>query len=140
MKPLLSLFVAVLLTNAPVMHAQSVDTQPHEIIWQLAAKQVVVSLQSEYTHVRAQTLKNVIVFSTLYRDRMDVESTVNSVAEVARNDPNEQNRRLALAALQSIGSFRARQFLAELRGISDDEYRRLVASVLSEYYTKPNAL
>lgn len=139
MKPLLTVFVALVFTYVPNMQAQKMHTQPGEVVWQLAAKQVVVSLRSDLTHVRSQTLKNVIVFSTLYRDRMDLESTVKAVAEVAENDPSEQNQRLAMAALQAIGSFRARQHLADLEGIADNEYRTLVASVLNEYYTKPNA-
>ncbi len=140
MKPLLTLFAAVIITFAPAMQAQSVETYPDEVVWQLAAKQVVLSLKSDHTHVRTQTLKNVIVYSTLYRDRVDVRSTLKSVAEVAESDPSVQNRRLALAALQAVGSFRAKQYLAELNGIGDDEYRTLVASVLNEYYMKPNAM
>lgn len=140
MKPLLPLFIALVISFTPAMQAQSVEMQPQEVIWQLAAKQVVVSLQSDYAHVRSQTLKNVIVFSTLYRDRMDLESTVKSIASAAEHDSDDQNRRLALAALQSIGSFRAKQALADLKGIEDAEYRTVVASVLNEYYTKPNAL
>lgn len=140
MKPLLTLFATVIITFAPAMQAQSVETYPDEVVWQLAAKQVVLSLKSDHAHVRTQTLKNVIVYSTLYRDRVDLRSTLKSVAEVAESDPSVQNRRLALAALQAVGSFRAKQYLAELNGIGDDEYRTLVASVLNEYYMKPNAM
>lgn len=139
----LSLLVAlVLAAAAPAAQAQSQERSVYEndVVWQLAAEQVVRSLASEYDHVRGQTLKNVIVFATLYRDKVDVSPAVSAIADMAKNEVSSEHRRLAMAALQAIGSFRAKQHLAELKGIADDEYRTLVATVISEYYTKPNAL
>lgn len=140
MKLLLALFAALILTAPPVVQAQNAQEYDEGVVWQLAAKQVVLSLDSEYSHVRAQTLKNVIVFSTLYRDQIDLRPAVKSIADVAESDLSDQNRSLALAALQAIGSSRAKQHLEELREIDEDEYRMLVATVLNEYYTKPNAM
>jgi hypothetical protein len=140
MKLLLALFAAVILTVPPVVQAQNAQEYGDEVVRQLAAKQVVLSLESEYAHVRAQTLKNVIVFSTLYRDQIDLRPAVKSIAEIAESDVSDQNRSLGLAALQAIGSFRARQHLEELQVTNEDEHRMLVANVLNEYYTKPDAM
>ena len=141
---LFTLFILALTTLVPAVQAQSQESAgsayESDAVWQLASKQVVMSLDSEYDRVRGQTLKNVIVFSTLYRDKVDLGPAVGAIAAIARNDESSENRRLAMAALQAIGSFRARQHLAELKGISDDEYRLLVATVINEYYTKPNVL
>lgn len=145
MKPILTLLTLFILATA----APSAQSQPQEwaspsynseVFWQLATKQVVHSLASEHIHIRSQTLKNAIVFSTLYRDRIDLGAAVNTIAKVAKNDESSENRRLALAALQAIGSFRAKHHLAELKGMEEDEYRVLVAAVISEYHTKPGAL
>ena len=132
----------VLAAVALVPDAQAQESTPYEsdVFWQLAAKQVVVSLDSENSHVRTQTLKNVIVFSTLYRDRIDLGVAVDAIADVATTDEMSENRQLARAALQAIGSFRAKNHLARLQGIEDTEYRTLVAAVIVEYQTKPNAL
>lgn len=132
----------VLAAVALVPAAQAQESTPYEsdVFWQLAAKQVVVSLDSENSHVRMQTLKNVIVFSTLYRDRIDLGVAVDAIADVATNDEMSENRQLARAALQAVGSFRAKNHLARLQGIEDSEYRTLVAAVIVEYQTKPNAL
>ena len=145
MKLVQSIFTLVVLAavaGAPVAQAQPQENGSYEsdVFWQLAAKQVVVSLDSDNSHVRSQTLKNAIVFSTLYRDRIDLGIAVDSIAEVAANDEMSENRRLACAALQAIGSFRAKNHLARLQGIEDTEYRTLVATVIFEYQTKPNAL
>lgn len=141
---LFTLFILALTTAVPAVQAQSqesaVTDYESNAFWQLASKQVVLSLNSEYDRVRGQTLKNAIVFSTLYRDRVDLGAAVSSIAAVAKKDESSENRKLAMAALQAIGSFRAKQHLAELKGIPDDEYRLLVATVINEYYTKPNVL
>ncbi len=139
---LFTLFILAFVSVVPVAQAQSFESTSYDsdAFWQLATTQVVLSLDSEHSHVRSQTLKNAIVFSTLYRDRIDLGAAVNAIAKVARNDDSGENRRLAMAALQAIGSFRAKQHLAELNGIPDDEYRMLVATVIHEYHTKPNAL
>lgn len=146
MKTVITLSLAVILAVAaagPTAQAQSrAESEAYDsgAFWQLASKQVVQSLGSEHSHVRGQTLKNVIVFSTLYRDKVDLGAAVNVIATIAGNDDSREHRRLATAALQAIGSFRAKQHLAELTGIADDEYRILVAAVIMEYYEKPNAL
>lgn len=140
MKPLLSFLAVFVLAFLPFSQAQAQaqtsSTYDSDILSQLAAKQVVLSLDSEYHHVRAQTLKNVIVFSTLYRDHVHLGSAVRAIANLAEVDSNDQNQRLAVAALRAIGSFRAKHYLTELDTLEEDEYRLLVANVINEYHTK----
>lgn len=140
MKRILACIAIAALAITPIAEAQSIDMEGEDLVWELAAKQVVVSLDSDYAHVRSQTLKNVIVFSTLYREQVDLRPAVKFIAKVAKHDVSDQNRRLALAALQSVGTIRAKQHLAALQGIDEDEYRTVIASVLSEYNSKPNAM
>ena len=139
---ILAFIVLAVVAIVPAAQAQAQESASYEddVFWQLAAKQVVLSLDSENSHVRSQTLKNAIVFSTLYRDRIDLGVAVDAIAAVAADDEMSENRRLARCALQAIGSFRAKNHLARLQGIEDEEYRTLVASVIFEYQTKPNAL
>lgn len=81
-----------------------------------------------------QTLKNVVFFSTFYRDKM---KRLGQIAEavIARHQRSTSNteKDLALAALQAIGRPRAVRYVS--RHASPDEkrrLRRLVAAVLGE--------
>ena len=102
---------------------------------QLVSRQIVESLGSPHMQVRSQTLKNVIVYATLDFDRVDLPKLTETLAGVAETDESKSNRRLAVAALRSIDSWRARRHLAHLGGMADAEYRSLVSGVLSEYHT-----
>lgn len=134
----LFLFVPMLaLAFAPIAPAWSQnDLAPErpEAFGQLVHRQIVESLESPHTQVRSQTLKNVIVYATLDFDRVDLSSLSAALAEVAEADESRSNRRLAVAALRSIDSWRAKRRLAHLGGMADAEYRSLVSGVLSEYH------
>lgn len=101
---------------------------------QLVTTQLTRSLDSPLDMVRAQTLKNAVVFGTLYRDKADLSQAVPKIAQLAEADDNLQNRRLAIAALKAIGSARATRHLTRLDEMHEDEYRDLVAGIISEYY------
>ena len=111
-----------------------VPTDPN-VLNQLVSRQIVASLQSPHAQVRSQTLKNVIVYATLDFDQVDLAGITAALAEAAGEDELKSNRRLAVAALRSIDSWRAKRHLAHLDGMGDTEYRSLVAGVLSEYHT-----
>ncbi|MXW65198.1 MAG: hypothetical protein F4Y00_10780 [Bacteroidetes bacterium SB0662_bin_6] len=111
-----------------------VPTDPN-VLNQLVSRQIIASLQSSHAQVRSQTLKNVIVYATLDFDQVDLAGMTAALAEVAEEDELKSNRRLAVAALRSIDSWRAKRYLSHLDGMGDTEYRSLVASVLSEYHT-----
>ncbi len=100
----------------------------------LVARQIAMSLESPHAQVRSQTLKNVIVYATLDFDRVDLPKLTATLAEVAEEDESRSNRRLAVAALRSIDSWRARRHVAHLGGMADAEYRSLVSGVISEYH------
>ena len=136
MKSLLTL--AFVLTFGAVsalqVQAQSrISTHRTETLRTLTSIQMVESLQSPLSMVRNQTLKNAIIFSTLYPERIDIDAAVTSIARVAADDDSDTNRRLAIAALQTIDSYRANQYLAALENMREDEYRTVIAGVLSEY-------
>lgn len=135
MRLLFTLSVAlVLFVSASSAHAQnSRSYTDEEVFRQLVTIQMVESLQHPLDMVRSQTLKNAIVYSTLHRDRVDLVTVVSDIARVAREDEAPVNRRLAIAALRSIDSYRAGQHLARLEGMNDGEYRTLVAGVIAEY-------
>lgn len=132
MKSLLTLssvlLVVVVLTGQ--VHAQSANA---DLIRQLIPEQISESLQSSHAQVRSQTLKNVICYSTLHRNRVYLGSVVSAIAEVAEGDASASNRRLAVAALRAIDSYQSRSYLTKLGGMEDDEYSTLVAGVLTEY-------
>ena len=66
---------------------------------------------------------------------MDLGSAVSAISEVYENDNRRVNRKLALAALQAIGDYRATDYLARhVEEAETEEGRALVATVLSEYY------
>ena len=65
----------------------------------------------------------------------DLGAAVGAIREVYESDDRGTNRKLALAALQAIGDYRAVDYLARhVENAEADEGRALVASVLSEYY------
>ncbi|MEX0821286.1 MAG: hypothetical protein WD021_04000 [Rhodothermales bacterium] len=137
MKSLLSITFALLFGLASTAQAQSAQVQQvsdrDDVFRQLVTIQMVESLASPNAMIRNQTLKNAIVFNTLYPERADLYRVVSSIAAVAESDVSESNRRLAVAALRSIDSYRARQYLAEIDGMEDADFHRLVAGVLTEY-------
>lgn len=138
MKTLLSLLVVLVLSSVSIAQAQQrakvLEPYGENVFRQLMTIQLERSLESPLAMVRAQTLKNAVVFSTLYRERIDLTNAIPRIAEIAKNDESYQNRRLALATLHAIGSARANQHLAQLETMQEDEYRSLVAGVISEYY------
>lgn len=120
---------------APAWSQDDLVPADPNVLNQLVSRQIVASLQSPHAQVRSQTLKNVIVYATLDFDQVDLAEITAGLVEVAEEDALKSNRRLAVAALRSIDSWRARRRLAHLGGMGDTEYRSLVASVLSEYHT-----
>lgn len=134
MKSLLVFSVVVLFGFVAARDGRTQELSP-DAFRNLISTQLVESLESPLPTVRSQTLKNAIVFSTLFRDRVDLRPSVPVIARLAREDAAGSNRRLAVAALRSINTPRARRYLAELSDMEDEEYGNLVAGVLSEYAT-----
>ncbi len=108
---------------------------PEEIRWSLVATQIKASLVDGQEDIKTQTLKNAIVFATLYRDKVDLSGSVSAIREVYQHSKMATNQRLALAALQAIGTSRAQDFVT--RNTTPEEYdagRLVVASVLNDFY------
>lgn len=142
MKTFFVLLTVLLISTVPEstaqLQSQSAEPYGEHTFRHLASVQLERSLDSPLAMVRAQTLKNALVFSTLYRDQVDLTDAVPKIAEIAEHDDTMQNRRLALAALRAIGSSTANRYLSRLGEMDEKEYRTLVAGVISEYYELHN--
>ena len=128
-------FALGLILVAPVA-AQ--DAQPEisdEVRWALAAAQINASLEDDNDAIKTQTLKNAIVLATLYRDKVDLSGSVRSIRTIHETSTSSNHRRLALAALQLIGTVRAQDYLVRHTTPEQfDEGRLVIASVLNDYY------
>ena len=133
MKSLLTTLTLVLLLAAPAT-AQDVPVITEAEQWTLNRMQLIESLDSPITLVRTQALKNAIVFATLYRDKVNMNGAVEAIETAYKTDPDATNRKLALAALQAIGTRRARMYLAATSPSAFDAGRALMVDVLSEFY------
>ena len=118
--------------------AQEPATPPadEKVRWTLASEQIKHSLDSPSELIRTQTLKNMIVMATLYRDKVDMTVHTKLIRKVYEESTSRAHRKLALAALQAIGGYRAYDYMERNAGPADlEEGRMVVASVLNEYYT-----
>ncbi len=103
--------------------------------WKLVASQITSNLEMSIDNVRTQTLRNTIIFATLYRDKVDLRRCVTALRSVYENGANATQRKLALAALTAIGSSGASNYLARhVHAAEAEEGRLVVASVLNEFF------
>ncbi len=128
-------FAWVLLLGLPTLaQAQDVDSYTEAQQWRLAEVQLVQSLESPIENVRAQALRNAIIFSTLYRDKVDLGNAVGA-SRALYEDDGRANRTLALSALQAVGNNRATTYLARhVTAEESEESRVVMASVLNDFY------
>ena len=128
-------FAWVLLLGLPTLaQAQDVKTYTEAQPWRLAEVQLVQSLESPIENVRAQALRNAIIFATLYRDKVYLGNAVGAIRTLYE-DEGRANRKLALAALQAVGNNRATTYLARhVTAEESEESRFVMASVLSDFY------
>lgn len=128
-------FAWVLLLGFPTLaQAQDVKSYTEAQQWRLAEVQLVQSLESPIENVRAQALRNAIIFATLYRDKVYLGNAVGAIRALYE-DEGWVNRKLALAALQAVGNNRATTYLARhVTAEESEESRFVMASVLSDFY------
>lgn len=120
-----------------VAQAQGSDTELHQSDrqWKLVAAQITSNLEMPIDNVRTQTLRNTIIFATLYRDKVDLRRCFTALRSVYENGANTTQRKLALAALTAIGSSGASNYLARhVHAKEAEEGRLVVASVLNEFF------
>ncbi len=134
----IAMLVLVLLLGLPIAaHAQSRVSYTPETKWRYIELQLVETLKSSVDGIRAQSLKNAVIYATLYRDHVDLSSAVRAIRTVYEDDERASNRKLALAALQAIGSEWAKHYVARHVPKAELEESRLVmATVLTEYYAE----
>ncbi len=134
MKTLFAFALAALLA-LPVTAQERQQEISDDVKWTLVAAQIKVSLENDQDAVKTQTMKNAIVLATLYRDKVDLSGSVQALRKTHLNATSSNHRRLALAALQAIGTNRAQDHVA--RNATPEQYdesRLVVASVLNDYY------
>ncbi len=118
-----------------VAQAQEAQTYTDNQKWQLASLQLVESLESPIDDVKTQSLKNAIIYATLYRDKVNLSRAVPALRRVYEKDARSNHRKLALAALQAIGTNRAADYLARyVTDAESDEGRLVMVSVLNDFY------
>ena len=134
MKKFIALAMLVLLGLPTLAQAQQTE-YTDEQKWYLASAQLVASLESPIESVKTQSLKNAIIYATLYRDKIDLSQAVRPLRMVYEKDHRAAHRKLALAALQAIGNSRASDYLARhVTREESDEGRIVMASVLNDFY------
>ncbi len=131
-----SIAMLVLLLGLPIAaHAQDRVSYTPETKWRYIELQLVETLESSVDGVRTQSLKNAVIYATLYRDQVDLSSAVSAIRTVYEDDAS--NRKLALAALQAISSEWAKDYVVRHVAKAEVEESRLVmATVLTEYYAE----
>lgn len=120
-----------------IAQAQDSDTAFHQSDrqWKLVAAQITSNLDMPNDNVRTQTLRNTIIFATLYRDKVDLRRCVPALRAVYEQDESATQRKLALAALTAIGGSGASNYLARhVHAAEAEEGRLVVASVLNEFF------
>ena len=133
-----SIAMLVLLLGLPIAaHAQDRVSYTPETKWRYIELQLVETLESSVDGIRRQSLKNAVIFAMLYRDQVDLSRAVSAIRTVYEDDERASNRKLALAALQAIGSEWTKDYVVRHVAKAEIEQSRLVmASVLTEYYAE----
>ena len=127
--------LALLVATPLAAQAQPDEPVTPEQKWMLVSTQLTENLNVPIDGIRTQTLKNTIVFATLYRDKVDMRRSERALRNVFETSPSSLNRKLAVAALQAIGNPYTADYLARnVTSAETEESRFLVASVLNEYY------
>lgn len=132
----IAMLVLVLLLGLPIAaHAQGRVFYTPETKWRYIELQLVETLESSVDGIRSQSLKNAVIYATLYRDQVDLRRAVSAIRTVYEDDAS--NRKLALAALQAIGSEWTKDYVVRHVAKAEIEESRLVmATVLTEYYAE----
>ncbi len=131
-----SIAMLVLLLGLPIAaQAQGRVSYTPETKWRYIELQLVETLESSVDGIRSQSLKNAVIYATLYRDQVDLSSAVSAIRTVYEDDAS--NRKLALAALQAIGSEWAKDYVVRHVAKAEiEESSLLMATLLKEYYSE----
>ena len=140
MQKLAALFLTFLLVAPTLAQDRNPVVMDEKIRWTLTAEQIRVSLESTNEAVKTQTLKNVIVLATLYRDKIDMADQLRALRTMYQESGSTDHSNLARAAMLAIGSYRAYDYVARNATAQEvEEGRLLMASVLNEYYLTRSA-
>jgi hypothetical protein len=104
--------------------------------WQQVADQAVRNLNSEYPAIQTQGLKHIIYLAEVHPDKVTLDQAVDRVVRLYESDAQATIKNLALAALESIGSTEARQFVRARVTVEDRMHTlELIVSVVDEQRT-----
>lgn len=128
------MFSLLLMLAVPAMSQSEVSRHDSPEWWENVSKQNIKLLESPITGMRAQALKNSIYLSKFHAEQISFDAAVRPIIRVYERDTDPTVRKLALAALESIGSNRARNYIAtHVPGEKAQETHELIAAVLNEY-------
>ncbi len=137
--PVVTLLLLFAAPAAVQAQQERFNTQEHH--WALVSSQLRASLETGVEAVKTQSLKNAIVFATLYRDKIQMAEHVRILRGVYEKSSSRTNQQLALAALFAVGNGRASYFLSgNVTDVELDAGRLVVASVLNEYYQSRSSI
>ena len=135
MKRILMLVAVALFTFTAAVQAQDSYAEKSPRFWKALDAQLKTSIESPVSEVRTQSLKNVVYFATLHRDKIDFSDNIDEIVTLHRSDRSEENKTLALVALHSIGTPDAMDYLnSMLTPEKTVEVREMMVAVLSQYY------
>ena len=137
----LAIFLLVVFCVAPVFAQVPVTPPtPETVRWTLVSEQIKRSLESPNEQIRVQTLKNTIVMATLFRDKVDMAVHMKRIRRAHEEAYSRSERKVALAALQAIGGYRAFDYMERNASPAEfEEGRMVLASVLNDYYNSRTA-
>lgn len=130
-----SLWFALLLASVPLAsQAQISQLTPDEIHWLLIEEQLVRSLDSEHEAIVLQSLHNAMLFSIMYRDKINLSRVGDHIIKVHKKNKDLEVKQTALAALQVVGSGRALAHARQSTVVDRDLSRALALNVLENYF------
>lgn len=127
-----TVFVAIALFIVPLV----VAAQPQdEAWWARVAAQNAINVTSDKAHVQEQALKNTIYFATFYRGRLDLDESVAPIRAMCENGAKGQMRALALAALQTLGTTDALDYIDRYTTAEEVAHASdLIAEVIARHH------
>jgi hypothetical protein len=123
---LLSLVLLAITSSASAQNLPNYDAKP-DAFWQALEIQMYRSLAENVDGIAPQQLRNIVIFRSLYADRLDLSESVPVIIRLHRTSRNDEIRALAVAALQAINTFEARSYVRNRVSRSESDAARLVA-------------
>lgn len=109
--PILTVALIVILAAPSAAQSRSVYDGKPESFWQSLEAQITQSLEENVDGMATQQLRNVVIFRSLYADRVSMQGAAPAIIAIHRASSDSEMQALAVAALQSINSMEARSYI-----------------------------